>query len=387
MNRKILFVDDDPMILSGFERTLRKQFEVFTALGAERAFEVIRSSGPFAVIVSDYSMPGMNGVQFLAKCREDQPDTVRIIFTGRADIETTIKAVNEGNIFRFLVKPCHYEVMIVALEAALRQYELVIAERELLDKTLKGSVKVLIETLTLSNSLAFTRTSRICRWLRPIATRLKVTNQPELELAGMLSQIGCIALPQALLEKKEKGEPIVDKELELYNAHPRIGRNLLNRIPRLEKIADAVDLQLKRFDGSGPPLDRPLKGADIPLFSRLLLVANDFDSLVQSGMNEADAAQRLAQSPEIYDPSIIEALLGETRKFEKKVPPKRVTVEELVPGMIFPDPIVDRKGFLIISQGLEVSDIVKTRLEYLVATNRIDNSFKVIVPHEAEGTS
>jgi DNA-binding NtrC family response regulator len=86
MNEKILFVDDDENLLASYQRQLRNKFAVATAPGGEQGLKVIGSEGPFAVIVSDFRMPGMDGVQFLAKAREAAPDTVRVMLTGYADL-------------------------------------------------------------------------------------------------------------------------------------------------------------------------------------------------------------------------------------------------------------------------------------------------------------
>ncbi|MGA2299020.1 MAG: response regulator, partial [FCB group bacterium] len=105
MNNRILFVDDDYDVLSAYERNLRKIYSVNTALSGVEALGIIRESATFAVVVSDYKMPQINGIDFLAEVRKISPDTVRIIITGYADMQICIDAVNEGNVYRFLTKP------------------------------------------------------------------------------------------------------------------------------------------------------------------------------------------------------------------------------------------------------------------------------------------
>ena len=135
MTKKILLVDDDPNILQGYQRQLRKRFELDTVLSGREGLEAVASDGPFAVIVSDMRMPGMDGVQFLTQVRETASDTVRMMLTGNSDQQTAMDAVNEGHIFRFLTKPCNTDTFAKALEAALEQYRLITAERELLPGT------------------------------------------------------------------------------------------------------------------------------------------------------------------------------------------------------------------------------------------------------------
>ena len=131
---KVLFVDDEPAILDGYQRLLRNQFHVSAALGGEQGLTLIQSAGPFAVVISDMRMPGMNGAQFLAHVRERAPNTVRMLLTGHADLDVAIESVNEGKIFQFLTKPCEREVLVKAIRSGLEKYRAAAAEKELIRK-------------------------------------------------------------------------------------------------------------------------------------------------------------------------------------------------------------------------------------------------------------
>lgn len=104
MADRVLCVDDDPNILEGYKRQLRKEFELATAVGPEQGLRMVTEQGPFAVVVSDLQMPGMNGIDFLAQVRTHEPDTVRMLLTGNAELQAAIDAINQGQIFRFLTK-------------------------------------------------------------------------------------------------------------------------------------------------------------------------------------------------------------------------------------------------------------------------------------------
>src|SRR5258706_12455089 len=148
MSQKILCVDDDPSVLAGYQRNLRKQFVIETAAGGQEALGMLKENGPYAVIVSDMQMPVMDGIQFLQNARVICPDTVRIMLTGNADQLTVARAVNEGHVFQFLTKPCSSEELGKVIEAGLAQTSLITVEHELFDKTLKGVVKMLVEILS-----------------------------------------------------------------------------------------------------------------------------------------------------------------------------------------------------------------------------------------------
>ena len=121
MSEKILFVDDEENILSAIKRQLRKQFDLEFTLSGQKGLDIIKQKGPFAAVVSDMRMPVMDGIKFLSNVREISPDTVRIMLTGNADTQTAVDAVNEGNIFRFLVKPCSSETLSKSLNAGIKQ--------------------------------------------------------------------------------------------------------------------------------------------------------------------------------------------------------------------------------------------------------------------------
>ena len=160
MPEKILCVDDEPNILNAYKRALRGTFLIETAAGGAEGLAILKGPDPFAVVVSDMRMPGMDGVEFLREVKQIVPDTVRIMLTGNSDQQTAIDAVNRGSIFRFLTKPCSPEDLSQAIDAAIQQYRLVMAEKELPEKTLTGCVKTLTDILSLVNPTAFSRAGR-----------------------------------------------------------------------------------------------------------------------------------------------------------------------------------------------------------------------------------
>ena len=135
MSNKVLFVDDDAKILAAFRRRLRKRFTIETVLGGNEGLNLIESDGPFAVVVADYCMPQMNGVEFLSRVREVAPEAVRMMLTGSADLQSAAQAVNEGNIFRFLTKPCSMDALSEALNSGIEEYKRANDEREFNQKT------------------------------------------------------------------------------------------------------------------------------------------------------------------------------------------------------------------------------------------------------------
>ncbi|MFW5731545.1 MAG: response regulator [Desulfonatronovibrionaceae bacterium] len=146
-DHKVLFVDDDQNILQGFKRILRKQFQVDTASGPVEGMRAINEKGPYAVVVADLRMPEMSGIELLSRVRSLFPDTVRIMLTGQGDLDSAVKAINAGNVFRFLTKPCYPANLEKALKDGIEQYRLITAEKEIMEKTVSGITQVLTEIL------------------------------------------------------------------------------------------------------------------------------------------------------------------------------------------------------------------------------------------------
>lgn len=379
MKDKVLLVDDDPNILAAFRRNLRPYFEIVTAENGAAGVAALKDQGPFAVVVSDLKMPQMDGIQFLSIARQLAPDTVRVMLTGYAELQTAIDAINEGSIFRFLTKPCSPEDFFRVLEAAVEQYRLVIAERELLEKTLQGSIKVLIEILSMVSPFAFNQASRLRYLARRLGVRLKVDRLWEVELAAMLSQIGHVTVPQTILEKRYKGEELSGEEIKVFYSHPQAARDLLKNIPRLERIAEAVAYQCKLFNGGGFPLDHR-KGKAIPLIARILKVVFDCDALVQAGKTITEAVAVMRSHEDWYDPAVLGALEAEGLEAEEGFIIRTVSLGELLPGMVLAEEITDGRGVMLVPKGYEISEVLKTRLLNFARFGTVSQPIKVLEP-------
>ena len=225
---------------------------------------MLRGRGPYAVVVADMRMPGMNGIEFLMELERTAPDTIRIMLTGNADQKTARDAVNQGHIFRFLTKPCSRDELDPRLRAGLKQYQLVTAERDVLENTLNGSARMLSDILATHDAQLLSASPSACAiTCEAFADYLKFRHTWDLELAAMLSQIGCVTIPQELLQKFRAGRVLSAKEEDIMKRVPQIGYNLLSHIPRLESVAAVVLYQNKNFDGTGFPADK-IAGEEIP---------------------------------------------------------------------------------------------------------------------------
>ncbi|RLB44109.1 MAG: histidine kinase [Deltaproteobacteria bacterium] len=377
MDEKILFVDDEQNILDAIRRQLRKRFNVNTALGPQEGIKAINERGPYAVVVSDLRMPQMDGIEFLRLAREMAPDTVRIMLSGHADLTNAINAVNEGNIFRFLTKPCPADQLSKALQDAIDQYRLVRAEKELLDNTLKGSIKVLTDLLAIVNPEAFGRASRVKALVKDLARHLGISNTWQLETAALLSHVGFVTIPEETLEKIYRNEALTEEENQLFEMHPFIASDLIKNIPRMETVAEIIAFQEKLFDGSGIPVDHP-GGEEIPFEARILKVALDYDALHSAGKDPKEIYSELISRNGKYDPKVLRAL-EMTLGLEVKYEIKEIRVGQLVSGMILAEDVCSTEGRLLVSKGQEISPALCERLKNVAHISAIREPIRVLV--------
>lgn len=371
MTQKILFVDDEPNILAGFERLFRKDYDLETAVSGTDALAKIAQNGPYAVLLSDMRMPRMSGGELLAAARDIAPTTVRMVLTGETDIMSAMRAVNEGAIFRFLLKPCAEPAMRAALDAALRQYQLQRAERDLLEQTLRGCIKVLTELLSLVNPAAFGRSVRIQRYVRHAAARLGVDDAWQYEVAAMLSQIGCVTLPAGTIEALYAGEPLSDADRQRYLQHASVGHDLLVQIPRLEQVAMMISRQHAAFspDTAHDP---------VALGAQILKVSMAFDERVSRGeLPQAAVSALLARSAE-YNPNVVRSLADVT--FDTMAyQPVMMTIERLAAGMIIDQEVRTETGMLLVGRGQETTYPMLVRLRNFRQNGAIPAEVRVLV--------
>ena len=299
----ILLVDDDIRVVSALQRRLYKSYQVEIASCAAEALEAIAGTS-YAVVVSDLQMPGMDGIEFLSKVKEISPDTVRILLTGQADLDTAIAAVNEGSVFRFLTKPCPEELLTKTLDAALEQHRLMIAERDVLQRTLMGTVGVLVEILAAIQPVAFGRAWRVRRHVRMVAREMKLDDLWKFEAAAMLSQIGCISVDPEVLRKYDAGEELSDAETAQMASHPQVGQMLLQQIPRLHTVSQMVGRQHHAFNGTAGFQPGTY---NVALGAEFLHVALGFDRLTARGRSAEDALTEMRLDAQ-YSPDVLAAM-------------------------------------------------------------------------------
>lgn len=386
MADRILFVDDELNVLNALQRQFRKQYEVFTAMGGARALQMVDEDGPFAVIVCDMQMPDMNGIQVLQQMRKIAPDSVRLMLTGNADQNTAIGAVNEGSVYSFLNKPCPPEKMVHALASAVDKHHRIVAERELLEGTLNGAVKLLMDMMSMVAPDIFGRTLVIRDSASMLAKEMQLDNIWDLELSAMLCNLAVVTLPPETVNKLKCGEQISEVEQGIVMRMPEIGRNLVVNIPRLENVSEIVYYHQKHFDGSGFPHDN-VSGDSIPVASRILKVLCDLEQLKAGGESQEQALQSMATKFGVYDPSILRtaaAVLGAAGDTRKVSAPLNISLYALRPGHVLVSRIETLDGRLLFSSGHKMTSTIIERLLNYHRISKIKEPISVIADDEGD---
>ncbi len=347
----VLCVDDEPEVLEGLKLQLRRGFTVETATGGEAALRKIEEHGSFAVVISDMRMPGMDGASFLARVRERTPDSVRILLTGHSDLTAAIAAVNEGQIFRFLTKPCPPASFLRVVIEAAELYRLREMEKTLLERTLKGSVQALSEVLALVNPIAFGRATRLRRIAAGICDRMALTERWPIELAALLSQIGYVTLPEATATKVYFGRELDPEEQALVSRLPAIGSQILSNIPRLEPV-----LAILRRETTGLP------NSTVNLGVTILDIAAELDAFETAGMEPKFALARIREKHPHARP-VLDALerLLETDRLDTG--PLAIPIREVRPGMVFAEDVRTRAGLVLVARGFTASEAFIDRMQ------------------------
>lgn len=379
---RVLFVDDDEDLLDTVTAQLSSVCQVHTASDGITGLQRLTTDGPFAAIVADMRMPGMNGIELLREAAQASPDTVRIMMTAQGDLQTALGAVNEGHIFRFLVKPYHRDEMARALEIAVGQYRLITAERGLLENTLTGAVQALIDVLALASPLAFGRASRIRSYARQVSAALRLETAWEVELAALFSQIGCITIPPDTIAKGYSGDNLSPEEEAQYSRIPEVGALLIAHIPRLERVARIVSQVSHHSRGNVSP---SAKVADSMAFESIaagiLRATTDFEALVARGFSKSRALGELHKQKDMYDPKILSVLLNlEAIAVDRKMAVVRIS--DLNNTMVIRENVCARNGLRVVGESQQVTLAMRELLQTYRERDDIPETISVWVPAE-----
>jgi CheY-like chemotaxis protein len=358
-------------VLQGLERTLFERFEVTTESSPLAAISLLQRQPPFAVLLSDMRMPAMDGAALLARAREVSPFTSRLLLTGHAEVEAAAAAVNQGQILRFLTKPCQPDALIAAIEAGAEQHRLVTAERELLEQTLTGSVRLLTEVLSLFAPGLFSRTQRIRALVAHMAKRAKLDDAWRFEIAALLCMVGCVGLPDATLEQVRTQGVSAPTDQQAFDEHPHSAHRLLSGIPRFEEVAEMIKLQVPgRY--ADPTTDVERGGA-------LLRIAIAIDNALERGQALSDALLEAGRKLPAGQLALLDTL-SDFRAGLAASTVRALRVAQLTIQMQLEEDVRTKAGVVVVPKGRELSTVLLERLSKFSTAGTLVEPIRVRVP-------
>jgi len=387
---KVLLIEDDNQ-LRKLEIMLLKNLghEVVPCQTAEEGLDKFQSEA-FSFIMLDMVLPGMSGLEFSRKIRDlpqgDEPYILAITSWDEEQLPSILQAgANDYiqkpidvNLFNIRIHIAEQSISNIRERVRMRRQMRDMVTSDIMQSTLQGFIRVITNVLSLMAPAVFGRSVRVARIARELAEQVNLQDSWELAAAAMLSQLGCVSIPQEIMTKALDESTLNVDEQTMFLSHAEHGANLLEGVPRMEKIARIIAYQEKLFDGGGYPKD-DVKGDDIPVESRILKIALDLDRLYSRDVPRSDAFLELSSRTGWYDPALLK-IFSETPQKEKG-DIKRVWINQLEDGMIFMENVLSKTDALLVMKGHAVTPSVREQL------NNFSKNFHIQQPIEVEVAS
>ncbi len=393
---KILFVDDEAQMLTALARVFRgRQFEVTTANSAKEGLSLLADK-QFDVIISDMRMPEMDGAHFLAESCILAPKSRRVLLTGYSDQESTIRAINEGQVHQYLCKPWDNQQLRDTIEAEvaeklriqattpdLKEYQTLkdqvlsvsdelasansfadMAKEELLDQY-NTTIKIISNLINMRMPSSYTANCNVVSHSVALGKLVKLDSKVigEIRNAAHLYQVGKLAFDDQLLLNQQN--ELTPEQLKQYHLHSVLGADLLTPLNSLDYTAKLIRHQNENYDGTGSP--QKLNANSIPLGSRILRLAIDYQTLIHGHyFKEALSCHDALSYMEgfihkKYDPDLFGLYKKLILELEKTLPHHHnsdhmVTIGELRENHIVNRDLLNHDGMLLIAKGTQLND-------------------------------
>ena len=371
---RILCVDDEPRILEGLAMHLRKDYEVHAAISGAEALRKLKELKNVAVIVSDMRMPGLDGATLLHQVLQSFPDVTRILLTGEPGRDAAVSAINRGQIFRFLTKPCPPDQLKSAIEAGVMHHRLFHAERLVLQETLLGCINALIDVLAITSPVAFGRAGRVKRLAADFAKSINCSDFWQLEAAAMLSQIGYLSLTQELVEKLYGGSALTPEEQAAAAAVPQVAIRVLEHVPRLEPV-----MQILSALSWGDEAVVRLGDGTIGTATRILGMVLDYDAQTACGYSSEVALESVRKRKSRYGSELIEKFAASLESIGGSTSIREIPLRSVLVGMTLMQELRTATGKLLTTGGFEITTTFLEKIRHH-APELMDKPVKVLIP-------
>ncbi len=279
----VLIVDDEENNLMLLKRTFRGKYNLLTAHNGVEALEVVKKYGPeISLIVSDQKMPVMEGTEFLKEVNKNNPQIIKILLTGHVGTDIIVSAINDCNLFQYILKPFDPEELKISVESGIEKYSMASNNKIFyneLKKLFYKTIRAMSNALDTKDAYTNGHSLRVTIYSMILARALNFddTFLEDLEIAGLLHDIGKIAMPKSILCKNGK---LTDDEFLVMKSHPVKGEKIVININKLQMIAEWVKSHHEKYDGKGYP--DGLKGEEIPLAGRIIAIADTYDAMTST---------------------------------------------------------------------------------------------------------
>lgn len=370
--RSILLVDDEQHILTSYSRGLRKSFNVISANSPQQALDLLsKHKSTIPVIVSDFNMPEMNGDAFLKKTLSLSPSSVRILLSGKAEISDVLTCVNECKIFRFLLKPFSLQDMTIALNDAIKQYDLQQAEKVLLGQTLIGTVQICVDFLTIHSPLVFSYVSKLKKQIEFLCHKLSLPHQWRYSIAALLSHHGGLLLDTETLSALVQKESLNNEDRVFYQEMIKLSAQMIQAIPKLELTANIILEHTKPLSEFKIQATTPIKQCSgLVIGCQLLSITIQLNRFLKQGHSLEHITSEMLNHPDAFHPEIVTALLDMPLTVEGIK--AKIKIEDLTDKMIIADDIVDRQNHLIIPAAQKLNALYIAKLKILARQKKIE---------------
>lgn len=313
----ILAVDDEQNNLSFLYRTLRSDYNILLASSGEEALNFVEQYGEeISLIVSDQKMPLMEGTELFKQVSDKHPDIIKILLTGHSNIDIIVDAINECNLFQYVLKPFEPEQLSLVVDSGIKKFELSSSKAQILmdlSELFYKTIKSIAYALDAKDKYTHGHSMRVTLYSLALAKALDLNEEllEEIETTGLLHDIGKIAIPEKILLKPGK---LTDEEFEIIKKHPELGENLVGGISKLKMISNWLKYHHERYDGRGYP--EGLAGEQIPISSRIIAIADTYDAMTSNrsyrpALSHEEAISEIQRcSGSQFDPNLAELFIS-----------------------------------------------------------------------------
>ncbi len=372
----VLIVDDASENIHTLADILREDYAILAATSGAKALETAARTRPDLVLL-DVMLPGEDGYAICRRMKQERElRGIPVIFvTSLSDPEDEAKGFAAGGV-DYIVKPVSPPIVRARVATHLKLKATELRLRETLHKTLSGAVSLLSDLLTLSNPVAYSRASRLKRYVKLMAPSFEPHGFWQYELAAMFSQVGSLGLPPDVLEKIHAGRMVQESDRALFDMHPRAGGELVGRIPHLEAVAAIIARQER--DEEFPPGFPQAEREAVALGARILRTVLAYDRHLSMGLSQQAALGMLRASPDPQDRVVVEALETGLHADVLVMKPREIYAYMLNPGCVLQKDVFSTSGELLLAAGTELSATMVQALQRFAAQQQLTEPLHVL---------